>query len=80
MLERIRKNRRGQVTGQVQKRGSSELEMGATTIISSRSSDSIKLNTKCYMNYSIIFTETSFYPEKLRPVLSERSDLPAELS
>ena len=33
------------------------------TIISTRSSDLAKLNPKCPMNYSIIFTEITFYPE-----------------
>ena len=39
------------------------LETGVTTTISSRSANLAKLNPKCYMNYSIIFTEISFYPE-----------------
>ena len=33
------------------------------TIIFTLSSDLAKLNPKCHMNYSIIFTEISFYPE-----------------
>ena len=36
------------------------------TIIYSRSPDLAKLNPKCHMNYSIIFTEISFYPETSR--------------
>ena len=50
------------MTGQAPNRGSSELGAGAT-IISSRSSDLAKLNMICHMNYSVIFTEISFYPE-----------------
>ena len=41
--------------------GTPNLVQGAT-MISTRSSDLAKLNPKCYMNYSIIFTEMSFYP------------------
>ena len=56
------KYRRGHVTGQVQNRGRSETGL-ATIIISSQSSDLAKLNPICHMDYSIIFTEISFYPE-----------------
>ena len=41
----------------------SGLEMEATTTISSQSSDLAKLNPICHMNYSIISTEISIYPE-----------------
>ena len=39
------------------------LHRQGTTKISSRSSDLAKLNPKCHMNYSVIFTKISFYPE-----------------
>ena len=59
----MRTNRCGHVTGQVLKGVVSKLETGATTTISSWSSDLAKLNLKCHMNYSIIFTDISFYSE-----------------
>ena len=48
-----------EVTWQV---GSPILVQGGT-IISAQSSDLAKLNPICRINYSIIFTEISFYPE-----------------
>ena len=45
----MRKNRGGHLTGQVRKSGSSELDMGAPTIISSQSSDLAE--TKSEMSY-----------------------------
>ena len=47
----MRKNRHGQVTGQVQKRGSSKLDTGEPTIISSRSYDLAK--TKSEISYEL---------------------------
>ena len=50
------------MTGRNLDPGALDLVQGAT-IIYSWSPDSAKLNLKCHMNYSIIFTEISFYPE-----------------
>ena len=59
-LEGMRSNRRGHVKVKFRNRESSKLDTGAPTIIYSRSSDLAKLNPKCHINYSIIFTEISF--------------------
>ena len=47
------------MTGQNSDPGTLNLAQGAT-IISTRSSDLAKLNLKCHVNYSVIFTEISF--------------------
>ena len=43
--------------------GEIQISVQWAIIISSQSSDLAKLNPICHMNYSIIFTEISFYPE-----------------
>ena len=47
----------------IRNRGEFQTCVWGATIISSRSSDLAKLNPICHMNYSIIFTEISFYPD-----------------
>ena len=70
----MRTNRRAHLTGQVWRRGTSELERGLATIIASCCSDLAKLNPKYHMNYSNIFTESSFI-HKLHIELNSHSDV-----
>ena len=51
------------MTGQVELDSEESISVQGATIISARSPDLAKLHLKCHMNYSIIFTEISFYPE-----------------
>ena len=43
--------------------GEIQISVQGATIIYPWCSDLAKLNLKCHMNYLIIFTEISFYPE-----------------
>ena len=51
------------MTGQVWRGAAPNFKGAGKHDVLSRSPDLAKLNPKCHMNYSIIFTEISFYPE-----------------
>ena len=51
------------MTGRVELDSGESFSVQGATVISAWSPDLAKLNSKCHMNFSIIFTEISFYAE-----------------
>ena len=60
---RRRTSMRGHVTGSFAGGSRDRYQGGGIHNSLSQSIDLAKLNPNCHMNYSIIFTEISFYPE-----------------